>query len=198
MLREIANKVKRPPFPKPKIQDVWAECVSEARGLLTQVHKLRFRIADLAIQACHIGDGRHTPLFEHEEIKRFAGEIGMVYQTLWDWVTVKQRVVDKLPADEFDPDNYDYSVLLDVRRRITTTGESVGDAYKDEKARAEKPVIKKFDATHSRLQNIRGFLTKENVSGQDPTKLRDIARWLNDMLSVVNGELDGRDKPQTL
>ncbi len=74
----------------------WKQAVREASGLVPNLDKTRWVIADLAYQVCHQsefqrGDCPYT-------YKRFARSIGVQYKTLMEWCRVKRNVVDKLPV----------------------------------------------------------------------------------------------------
>src|ERR1700676_724870 len=84
----------------PEVADrTWQVCVEEARQCVSSMHDLRFKIADLCIEACGIAAAgkRHSPgLNDSAKIKRFAEEVGVARATLHDWVSVKRMVLNRL------------------------------------------------------------------------------------------------------
>lgn len=173
------TRVERAPELPVDRRVVWTECVEEARERLGQIQQARMRIAELAIRACGVEyvAERHSAsgaLTNVREIKRFAEEIGIIYNTLWDWIQVKIRVVDHLPAGQYDES--DYGAVIRTRRRIQKGADParVREIYWAEKNRGTREL--RLQNIHSRMLTIHHFFTTGSLDGLDKPKLDDIAK----------------------
>ncbi len=85
----------------------FSECTKKAKEFLHRRHIDRLAVAELAIRACEIKHGHHDKKRNTTEavltIKAFAAAVDIDYGTLYTWINIKTKVLDKLkPGSDID------------------------------------------------------------------------------------------------
>lgn len=75
----------------------WSMAIREARSFISNYDKYRWKVVTLALGVCDYSHGgRKESQFS---LKKFSAEIGLNSKTLYEWVAVKRKLLDKLPTD---------------------------------------------------------------------------------------------------
>lgn len=169
------------------------ELVREAKTLWTRSDGFRFRIVELCIEACdihHGGSGDRTRF----TVKRFAQAIGLERHTLYDWIRVKKRVVDKMPVNFQKKIN---EIPWDHLKR--TADQIPEDARNKEVVRLFREVSN-IDPTELKFIKYRKHIASIIYNLKNPMRLIDvkdqtIADIMNDaqiILTLANKEIEFR------
>lgn len=99
-----------------KREQLWKECVDQAKILVRQYKEIRFTVVELALKCCVIHHGGRAAN-ERFTIKRFAQEVGMKEKTLNEWIRIKINIYNNLPEDEKLNTSYEDLRYLDKQMK---------------------------------------------------------------------------------
>lgn len=110
------------------------KAVREAKAYVNNYDKVRWKIVDICLRVCDTSKGgRKTE--EIFSIHKFSEAIELNPKTLYEWIKIKTRVVDKLPATELkNKASYSFSDLADVSEKVNSdfTKKEVLQAWREQ------------------------------------------------------------------
>jgi len=132
---------------------IWKQCVEQARVLSIGRNKARAMICGLAEKACDIviGGGGHWQQFKNQyTITKFAAESGIHSKTLLNWLGIYRNVYLNLPKD------------LQLEKFNWTVGDKVRSHYTKTKSDPTKEELKKFYLKNVNVK--KGDKVKDNIA----------------------------------
>lgn len=167
----------------------WKECISEAKLHLKHSDELRFKIIALAEKCCSdIVGSKYT-------YSKFATEIGLSPNTMYEWMRVKRDVYDVLPKEDQDFLSFNQMRGLNTRTvGIKSGSQEKGKAVLRELKRLKKenPDTLKFRKYLALMKNVLfNAKDKHRTKGCDREVLAEIlhvSREISKNLSWVDFE----------
>lgn len=180
-------------------EKTWKSCVAKAKTLVAQYQVVRWEIAQLAIEACDIykGGRSHTNEFT---LKQFAKEIDIPYNTLQEWVKIKRKVVDKLPANIVEQtNNLPYRNYQRIAQKVSASATKQEVMRVFEKEAMVNPDEYRFRDYMLRLQTL--FFNAEHpnrYAGVKNETLKELISKLRASADLFEEELNRRLNGTTL
>lgn len=174
-----------------KKEKLWEDSVKQARQLILNYETYKFKVAACAIRACDMGrGGRQDSNFS---LVAFAKAIGINSSTLFDWVDIQIKIIDKLSLSDQDLINISYCTLSRVARKVkkTTSKENVRFVLNEELAR--DPSEAKWSRYLSSMDTvIHNGLKPEKLLGISESTLKLVILKAREIISLYEAEIGAR------
>ncbi len=174
----------------------WETAIRKARTFITNYDKSRWIIAGLAVEVCDITIGGR----QKEDVytlKRFADAIEILPSTLYEWVSAKRKVVDKLTVRQQKDatEKFDYMTFKHAEKMV----------HDKSTAKQVWTILCGIDGQDPSIKKYKGYqrvLTAILYNAQRPILLKDIPRELIEpiiekcsmLVVLLKKELEFRDK----
>lgn len=169
-----------------KRDKAWDKCIKEARVAMKKYKEIRLFITDLAIEACDIHHGGKSE--SRYTVKRFATEIGLAYGTLYEWIRIKQYVIDKIPKSEQTEDFALYRAVLKKVEHDTPQAD-VLKAFRNYSKKPRQHI--KFEKYIKHLKSIQYNVNRPQILKQiDKKTLKEVSKICSEMSKIINNYLN--------
>lgn len=171
-------------------EPVWAEAVTQAKGLIYTINKARFDIAALALKVCVIRQGgkQGDKYKTGRSLKDFAKQIGINHKTLCEWVRIKRNIIDKLPEGLYFPDKYVAAQRAACKVSRKAKPEVVVKAYKRELSDNSPQFY--FDQLVRRGRLEANYLENNSLKGLSRESLEELLEYNKRSLKVLKSHLE--------
>jgi len=176
-------------------KEEWEKAVREARSYVNNYDKVRWKICDIALRVCDIKKGGRVSSSAFT-LTKFADAIELNPKTLMTWVSIKKKVIEKLPATELkDKSTYTFDDILRVSNQITekATKAEVLRLWKQQLLipRETKKFLKYIRALDSILYNAQRPLKMTEIPEHN---IKDIISKCSVIANLLNKELELRKR----
>lgn len=147
---------------------LWNKNVKLAKQYVKVYDNTRWIIAQLAIEVCDLSKGGRKSEDKYS-IKNFANEIGIDPKTLYQWISVKRNVIDKLPdriTKRLHKYNYQDLVVINSKVESNAVEKDIVKVFDD--SDKESPVQRKFNKYYKHLSSILFNVKKQNILNDLP------------------------------
>ncbi len=171
------------------------ENVRKARQYVKNYDKVRWVICELALEVCEFGHGGKISegVFT---LTKFANEIEISPNTLWEWVRTKRAVVDKLPKTVQNKiHTYAYADILDTMKIVDpkSTPKQVYSAF--QMVQKIDPGAKKFTRYSKHIKTLLYNVQRPYLMAEAPKDI--IEKMIEDLtivVSMLKKELELRER----
>ena len=144
----------------------WQKCITRAKSIKEMVRNNRLLLADIALEACDIiwGGGGHWNNYSRQRtVSDFGAAIGINAKTLYEWINVKQHVVNKLKRGDYSAPKL-WKILRAVQEKVNkdTDPATVQEIYNRELSR-DGPNLQIKRVIRS-TKSTKHFVTKTDLS----------------------------------
>lgn len=174
--------------PNKKKSVLWETNIRKARQHVQNYSKVRFVIADLALEACDSSHGgrKSDGVFS---LARFAVAIELCRKTLYEWIAVKKYVVDKLPKNIQEKTHlYNYEDFVAVRRVVESDTPDKEVVRRFEEQMKRNPEEKKFSKYIKHLNSILYNVQRPMIMKDVPSHLIDEVIEKANLIQILSGK----------
>lgn len=164
----------------------WQTAIREAKGLIVNQNKTRFKVVEIALRVCDTSHGgrKGEGIFS---ITNFANAIELSPRTLFEWMRIKRNVLDKLPKTiSFHHDKIKYIDLVDVDRKLQSDAskkEVLGVFQQIQKINPEEKKWNRYNMNlRSILYNAKRPLTMGNISEEELKKTIKYCKTIHNLI----------------
>ncbi len=177
---------------------LWEKCVSQGQEI-TRLLKLktihRMKLAELALKVSEVKHGGRV----HQDagtVVKFAIAVGINRQTLYEWIKIKQTVMDKLSEHQMaESEGLPYAVVMAVRAKVKPDDppEVVQEVWSEEAVRPKDNA--KFKKYLSRMKSIiHNAQNPKVMQDVDTEDIEEMIKRCGLVINLLRQEIEIRDK----